>query len=88
MRKALVEGVLGRALRYVEGLCAQGPGPFLLGETLTIADLLLGVTVQQYRSGTLDGIGPKVLETYPRLRALGDAFIAHPSIVAYHARGR
>jgi glutathione S-transferase len=88
MRKALVEGVLGRALRYLEGLCARTEGPFLLGASLSLGDLIIGLTVQQYRSGVLDGIGPEVLEPFPRLRALGDAFLAHPAIVAYHARTR
>lgn len=82
MRKALAEGPLKRALTYLEGLCALNQGPFLTGSALTIADILLGTTVQQYRSGTLDGLGPEVLEAYPRLRALGDAYAAHPSIVA------
>jgi prostaglandin-H2 D-isomerase / glutathione transferase len=86
MRKAIVEGVLGRALRYLEGLCARSEGPFLLGASLSLGDLLIGLSVQQYRSGVLDGIGPEVLEPFPRLRALGDAFLAHPDIVAYHAR--
>ncbi len=88
MRKALVEGVLGRALRYLEGLCARTEGPFLLGASLSLGDLIIGLSVQQYRSGVLDGIGPEVLEPFPRLRALGDAFLAHPAIVAYHARAR
>ena len=65
----------------------RAPGPFVTGATLTIADILLGITVQQYRSGTLDGLGPEVLEAYPRLRALGDAYAAHPGVVAYHNRG-
>ena len=75
------------ALRYLEGLVAESPGPFVTGATLTIADILLGITVQQYRSGTLDGLGPEVLEAYPRLRALGDAYAAHPGVVAYRNRG-
>ncbi len=84
MRRALLAGSLSLALRYTEGLIE---GPFLTGAELTIADILLGVTVQQYRSGTLDGLGPEILEGYPKLRALGDAFAAHPSIVAYRNRG-
>jgi glutathione S-transferase len=86
MRKELLEGPLGRALRYVEGLLADSPGPFLTGAHLTIADILLGVTCAQYRSGNLDGLGPEVLEPYPRLRALADAYNAHPGIVAYASR--
>ncbi len=87
MRRALLAGPLTLALRYLEGLVAESTGPFVTGATLTIADILLGITVQQYRSGTLDGLGPEVLEAYPRLRALGDAYAAHPGVVAYHNRG-
>ena len=87
MRRALLAGPLTLALRYLEGLVAESPGPFVTGATLTIADILLGLTVQQYRSGTLDGLGPEVLEAYPRLRALGDAYAAHPGVVAYTSRG-
>ncbi len=85
MRRALLAGPLSAALRYVEGLLAESPGPFLTGPTLTIGDILLGVTVQQYRSGALDGLGPEILEPYPRLRALADAYAAHPGVAAYAA---
>jgi len=85
MRRELLAGPLTLALRYIEGLLGQSPGPFLVGSELTIADILLGATCAQYRSGTLDGLGPEVLEPYPRLRALADAFNAHPGIVAYRA---
>lgn len=83
MRKAVAAGPLTRACRYVEGLI---DGPFLTGSTLTIADILLGETVRTYRSGTLDGITADALAPYPKLRALGDAYLAHPSIVAYGKR--
>lgn len=86
MRRALLAGPLTLALRYLEGLVAESTGPFATGATLTIADILLGLTVQQYRSGTLDGLGPEVLEPFPRLRALGDAYAAHPAVVAYRNR--
>lgn len=87
MRRALVAGPLSAALRYLEGLAAESEGPFLVGAELTVADILVGVTVKQYRSGALDGIGPEVLEPYPRLRAIGDAFAAHPAVVSWYARG-
>ncbi len=86
MRRALVAGPLALACRYVEGLIAAGPGPFLTGPTLTIADLVLGEAVAQYRSGKLDGITADTLAPYPKLAALGDAYAAHPAIVAYRAR--
>ena len=86
MRRALVAGPLALACRYVEGLIGAGPGPFLTGATLTIADLVLGESVKQYRSGKLDGLSAETLAPYPKLSALGDAYAAHPAIVAYNAR--
>lgn len=87
MRKAVLAGPLGASLRYVEGLLNDSAGPFLTGADLTIADIILGLTVQQYRAGVFDGLGPDVLEPYPKLRALGDAYAAHPGVVAYNNRG-
>lgn len=87
MRTEVLAGPLTAALRYVEALLGASDGPFLTGADLSIADILLGLTVQQYRSGVLDGLGPDVLEPYPRLRALGDAYAAHPGVVAYNNRG-
>jgi prostaglandin-H2 D-isomerase / glutathione transferase len=86
MRRALVAGPLALACSYVEGLIGAGPGPFVSGPTLSIADLVIGESVRQYRSGKLDGISEETLAPYPRLRALGDAYAAHPAIVAYCAR--
>ena len=84
MRRALVAGPLALACRYVEGLI--GAGPFLTGSTLTIADLVLGETIKGYRSGKLDGLSAETLAPYPKLAALGDAYAAHPAVVAYGAR--
>lgn len=86
MRRAVVEGPLGRALRYIEGLAAENAGPFLTGPTLTIADIILGVNAKTYRSGALDGIGPEVLAPYPRVSAIADAYAAHPRVIAYANR--
>lgn len=86
MRRALVAGPLALACRYVEGLLGAGPGPFLTGPTLTIADLVLGEAIKQYRSGHLDGLSAETLAPYPKLSALGDAYAAHPAVVAYGAR--
>ncbi|MFN0248332.1 MAG: glutathione S-transferase family protein [Kofleriaceae bacterium] len=83
MRRAFVSGVMTKACTYVEGLIT---GPFLTGDQLTIADLVLGETVHQYRSGKLDGVTADALAPYPKLRALGDAYAAHPLILEYGKR--
>lgn len=86
MRKAFVAGPFTASFRYVESLLERSEGPFLIGKDLTIADLVIGPNILQIRSGGLDGIGPETLTPYPRLCALGEAFLAHPHIVAYHQR--
>jgi len=83
MRAAFVSGMMAKACTYVEGLIQ---GPFLTGDSLSIADIVLGETVRQYRSGTLDGITAEALAPYPKLRALGDAYAAHPLILEYRKR--
>jgi prostaglandin-H2 D-isomerase / glutathione transferase len=83
MRHTFVSGVMTKACLYVEGLIT---GPFLTGGQLSIADLVLGETVRQYSSGALDGITAETLAPYPKLRALGDAYAAHPQIVEYYKR--
>jgi glutathione S-transferase len=88
MRRAFVAGPFARASKYVESLIAEGPGPFLTGPALTIADIVLGQSVQQYRSGLLDGITEETLAPSPLLRRLGDAYAAHSSIQGYAQRPR
>jgi len=86
MRKALVEGPMARALTYIEGLAARSAGPFLVGEQLTIGDLVIANQILQIRGGRLDGITSETLAPYPRLGEIASAYDADPRIAAYRAR--
>jgi glutathione S-transferase len=86
MRVGFVAGPLTQACRYVEGLIARSGGPFLLGQTLTIADLLIASQVLTIQSGRLDGITADVLAPYPLLRGVAEAYVAHPRIQAYQSK--
>ncbi|MCB9565535.1 MAG: glutathione S-transferase family protein, partial [Kofleriaceae bacterium] len=61
-------------------------GPFVTGGELTIADLVVGDTYRQYKSGTMDGLSVDTLAPYPKIVRLGEAYLAHPGLVAYAAR--
>lgn len=76
LREVFAAGPLQQACAYVEGLLARGSGPFLLGDRLSIADIVIAHQVQQVRSGGLDGITPDALAAYTRLLALTDAYLA------------
>ncbi len=86
MRATFVAGPLTLACRFVEGLIARSGGPFLLGQTLTIADLLIASQVLTIQSGRLDGITAEVLAPYPLLRGVAEAYVAHPGIQAYQSK--
>lgn len=76
MRAELAAGCMARVFAYVEGLIERSGGPFVVGETLSIADLVIAQQIQQIRDGKLDGITADWLAAYPRLNALADAYLA------------
>lgn len=85
LRQTFVETVVPKCFRYTDELLAKAEGPFLTGEALTIADIVIALTGLWYSSGLLDGVPKDVLTPYPRIRALVEAYKEHPSIKAYAA---
>ena len=86
MRAAFAAGPMKQVLGYVEGLLERFGGPFLGGDTLSIADLVVASQIVQIRAGHLDGISAEALAPYPRLNALTDAYLEDPRIIAYRQR--
>jgi glutathione S-transferase len=80
MRAEFAAGPMVRVFDYVDGLLARSGGPFLLGEALTIADLVIGCQLAAFASGRLDGLTTEHLAPWPRLVALGEAFARHPRL--------
>jgi glutathione S-transferase len=76
MRAEFAAGCMARVFAYVEGLIERGGGPFVVGESLSIADLVIAQQIVQIRDGKLDGITADSLAAYPRLNALADAYVA------------
>lgn len=76
LRAAFTEGPLTRCCGYVEGLIARSGGPYLLGDTLSIADLMIAHQVGQIVRGGLDGVAPSFFDGYPKLKALHEAYAA------------
>jgi glutathione S-transferase len=82
MRAQFVAGAMTKVLTYIDGVLARSGGPFVAGEALSLADLTLVGPLLQIRGGRLDGVGPELLDAWPRIGALVDAYLAHPRIVA------
>lgn len=86
MRAEFAAGPMTRVMTYCEGLVGRSGGPFVTGATLTIADIVIALQILQIRSGILDGLTGAMLDAYPRLNALADAYSADARVVAYKAR--
>ena len=60
-------------------------GPFLEGETPSVADIKLAVIARAFRAGAYDHIPATRLDAWPKLGTLVDAVNAHPAVTAYFA---
>lgn len=69
---------------YIER--AIGPGPFVGGEKLQVADLKLFVVMGPYLKGSIDHVPATVFAVAPKLMALHAAVQKHPRVVAWYAR--
>ncbi len=67
-------------------LTRLGPGPFLDGDTIQVADLKIFMIVKWLGSGVLDHIPAEIFDDCPRMLALAKAAGEHPKIVAWYAR--
>lgn len=87
LRANLGEEVLPQWLAQLEArLTAFGPGPYCLGEQLSVADLALWRMLDWFTSGLLDGIPTTLLEPHPRLHALGTAVAAREDVQTWMRR--
>jgi glutathione S-transferase len=82
MRAEFAAGPMKRVFDYVEAILTKSGGPFVAGKALSIADLVIAQSLLQIRTGGLDGITPDMLQTWPHLLALADAYLAEPRIAA------
>lgn len=83
MRAALLEGELKQAFSYIEGIIEKSGGPFVAGNALSTADMVVASHVMMIRRGDLDGVTADDLAPYPRLGTLTDAYLEEPRVVGY-----
>ena len=63
-----------------------GPGPFVGGEKIGVADLKLFVVMGPYLKGSIDHVPPTVFDGAPRLLALQRTVASHPGVAGWYAR--
>lgn len=85
-RQAREKYVSGYFRHWANNVSAQIDGPFVGGETISVADLKVFVAMRSYTKGVYDYIPGNVLEPYPKITGLMDAVAAHPRVVDWYAR--
>ncbi len=76
-RTVLAQDKLPRWLGYLERLANQGDATFLVGDSMTIADLAIWRLVAWLESGILDGIPTDILMDFDALSAHRDHVGSH-----------
>ncbi|EQC34405.1 hypothetical protein SDRG_08175, partial [Saprolegnia diclina VS20] len=84
--KELAAGVLPTLFAGIEArlVAAAAKGPYLLGETLSLADLELFVVRMTVQSGEWIGAPTTLCGAYPRWNEIADAVAALPKIQAWY----
>ena len=84
LREAIVASDLPRWASNIER--QLGPGPFIAGEKLHVADIKLFGLVGWLTKRVVDYVPDDVFAPYPKLTALHDAVRHHPKIAEWQAR--
>jgi glutathione S-transferase len=83
-KQAAREGfAAGWLTRWAQTVSDSITGPFIDGDTLSVADIKLYVILRACLGGTYDHIPGSFFDTWPALAALHAAAEAHPAIRAY-----
>lgn len=80
------EGFMNIAMRILEGRIASGPGPFLLGEKLSIADIYMKCPLADLiLDKQFEHVEPSFLKnSFPLIYANHAAVLAHPLLQAFY----
>ena len=72
-------------LKYFENILKENGSGWLVGDSVTIADLLLHRTTTWVGSGMLDGIPKTMVDSYPWVKAHHDKIEAIPAVKQWRA---
>ena len=84
-KKAREAFASGYFQRWVTNVSKQIQGPFVSGDTISVADLKLFVALRAYTKGVYDHIPRDILAPYPKVSTLIDAVAAHPRVADWYA---
>ena len=83
LRKSAVEAVVPRYGAALDKIYATEEGPFLLGETMTTADIVIATLLEIFQSGFFDHVPTDCLDHLSNLIACQKAVFANEKIAAW-----
>jgi glutathione S-transferase len=85
-KKARGELTEGYMKSWAENIEKQIKGPFVGGDSISVADIKLFVSLKWVKSGDLDYIPSSYFDAYPKMNALFDAVSNHPKVKEWYSK--
>ena len=82
-REALADGYMKD---WANNIVKQIKGPFVAGDTISVADIKLFVFLQWVKNGDLDYVATNYFDGYPELNVLFDAVSNHPKVIQWYSK--
>lgn len=86
-RKAREEFASGYFQHWAKSASELIQGPFIGGDTISVADLKLFVALRSYNKGVYDHVPTDILDPFPKLTGLIKACAEHPRVVDWYSEG-
>lgn len=84
-RKEFQATVMPVYAAFLESLIQQNGGTYVKGQTMTLADVMIYVTVAGMESGNFDFLDAQFFKAYPGITATAQAVAANDKVKAYYA---
>ena len=85
LREALAAGPLLTWFAGLERFAGCNASGWLVGDSLTVADLALYSRVMSFKLGKYDNIPANVVDGFPKVSALYERVLKHPKVAEWNA---
>ena len=85
LREALAAGPLLTWFAGLERFAGRNASGWLVGDSLTVADLALYSRVMSFKLGKYDDIPGNIVDGFPKVSALYDRVLKHPKVAEWNS---
>ena len=85
LREALAAGPLLTWFAGLERFAGRNASGWLVGDSLTVADLALYGRAMSFKLGKYDNIPPNIVDGFPKVNALYERVLKHPKVAEWNS---